>query len=121
LIREAGEEYNLTRPDIQQVEYLISTLVPVSPDSSKAKDWDAQWLHWFGLRTRRNFRPNGEHVAQFAWCAGPDEVFDVLSESRIEKLMAFSAAMASALASGWLPVAYKPVAELLAYNVDKAA
>lgn len=120
LRREAFEEYGLKPDNINETKYLISTLVPVSPDSAKAMKWDAQWLHWFGMRTERNFKPNPEHVAQFAWCSGAETFFDSLYETRVEKMMAFAAATASALRHAWIPASYRPIAELLSLNVDRA-
>lgn len=114
LIREASEEYGLGQDDVRDVRYLVSTLVPVSPSTSKATHWDAQWLHWFFFRTKRHFRPNPESVAQFTWCDGPDAVFDVMANTREEKLLAFAAAIAVAMREQVLPLAYRPLAELLA-------
>ncbi|MEX2341203.1 MAG: NUDIX hydrolase [Candidatus Paceibacterota bacterium] len=114
LFREAREEYNLTTSagGLCGFSYLVSTLVPVSPDSTKAESWDYQWLHWFYLRTQRHFKPNPDYVAQFAWCAGPEQVFDVMFESRIEKLCAMAAAISVALNKDLLPKEYRTVADL---------
>lgn len=121
LYREAAEEYNLTPHDVRETSYLVSTKLPVSPDSSKAGDWDYQWLHWFFLRTRRNFKINPEEVAHFSWCAGPNDAFDAMFETRTEKLTAMATAIAVALERMLLPEVYRPFAELASPSFSQVA
>lgn len=113
LIREAKEEYSIGPEGIRGIEYLTSTLVPVDPRSRKATKYRAQWLHWFAFSTVRLFKPNSEKVADFGWFGGPDNVFDALSETRSEKVMAFAAAVDSAIKKKCLPPEYGPLSDLL--------
>lgn len=116
LTREACEEYHLVPGDIHFQRYLLSTKVPVDPRSSKFQYWDYQWLHWFLLCTKRHFKPNSEHVAQFSWFSGPDSLFDAMATAREEKLCAMAAAIAAAIRQGAIPTDYKVFAGLLRHS-----
>lgn len=118
LEREAMEEYGLSPSDIGHRRYLVSTKIAVCQDYKKSKYWDYQWLHWFAMSTRRNFKPNAVHVAKFDWFAGPTAVFDAMSTAREEKLCAMSAAIAFAINKDELPPEYKEFATLFKYPMD---
>lgn len=113
LMRWAKTEYNLGWNDVHGIRYLISTPVPVSPDSPKAKKYDYQFLHWHLLRTDRDFVHNPDKVKSFMWCSGPEQVFDYLSTStRFEKIDAICEAIYAAIGDGSLPAEYGSLAAL---------